>query len=111
VITLGFADSENSGPPRAGHIWKEIAGLSGVSERSLRRIAVEDAITTTDYAVEPRGRPAGAIHGFSRKDRKPVTRGELLRSSRPGTNPITTPVASGFSRKKPNPTLSATVNP
>ena len=31
---------------RAGHTWKEVAALSGVSVRTVRRIAAETAITT-----------------------------------------------------------------
>ena len=44
---------------RAGHPWKEIAALSGVSERTVRRIAVEDAITTIDNAGERARRQVG----------------------------------------------------
>lgn len=40
---------------RAGHTWKEIAALSGASVRTVRRIAVEAAVTTVDNAAE-RGR-------------------------------------------------------
>ena len=37
---------------RAGHTWKEIAALSGVSVRTVRRIAAEATITTIDNAAE-----------------------------------------------------------
>ena len=37
---------------RAGHTWKEIAALSGVSVRTVRRIAAESHITTVDNAAE-----------------------------------------------------------
>ena len=37
---------------RAGHTWKEIAALSGVSVRTVRRIAAEADITTIDNAAE-----------------------------------------------------------
>ena len=40
---------------RAHHTWSEIAALSGVSEKTARRIAAEDPITSTDNAAE-RGR-------------------------------------------------------
>ena len=40
---------------RAGHTWNEIATISGVSEKTARRIAAEDAVTTVDNAAE-RGR-------------------------------------------------------
>ena len=49
---------------RAGHTWKEIAALSGVSVRTVRRIAAETEITTIDNAAERArrevGRPAKA---------------------------------------------------
>ena len=44
---------------RAGHTWKEIAALSGVSVRTVRRIAVETAITTIDNAAERARRDVG----------------------------------------------------
>jgi transposase len=40
---------------RAGHTWKEIAALSGVSVRTVRRIAAETDVTTIDNTDE-RGR-------------------------------------------------------
>jgi transposase len=40
---------------RAAHTWSEIAGLSGVSEKTARRIATEDPVTSVDNAAE-RGR-------------------------------------------------------
>ena len=44
---------------RAGHTWKEIAGLSGVSVRTVRRIATETAVTTIDNAAERARREVG----------------------------------------------------
>ena len=49
---------------RAGHTWKEVAALSGVSVRTVRRVAAEAAVTTVDNAAErvrrQVGRPAKA---------------------------------------------------
>ena len=49
---------------RAEHTWNEIAELSGVSEKTARRIAAEDAVASVDNAVERArrqvGRPAKA---------------------------------------------------
>lgn len=44
---------------RAGHTWKEIAALSGVSVRTVRRIAAEAAVTTVDNAAERASRQVG----------------------------------------------------
>lgn len=44
---------------RAGHTWKEIAALSGVSVRTVRRIAAETDITTIDNAAERARRRVG----------------------------------------------------
>ena len=44
---------------RAGHTWKEIAALSGVSVRTVRRIAAEADITTIDNTAERARRQAG----------------------------------------------------
>jgi transposase len=44
---------------RAGHTWKEIAVLSGVSVRTVRRIAAETDITTIDNAAERARRQVG----------------------------------------------------
>ena len=44
---------------RAGHTWKEIAALSGVSVRTVRRIAAETEITTIDNAAERARRQVG----------------------------------------------------
>jgi transposase len=44
---------------RAGHTWKEIAVLSGVSVRTVRRIAAETDITTIDNASERARRQVG----------------------------------------------------
>jgi hypothetical protein len=44
---------------RAGHTWKEIAGLSGVSVRTVRRVAAENAVTTVDNASERARRQIG----------------------------------------------------
>jgi transposase len=44
---------------RAGHTWKEIAALSGVSVRTVRRIAAETDITTIDNAAERVRRQVG----------------------------------------------------
>jgi transposase len=44
---------------RAGHTWKAIAVLTGVSARTVRRIAAEDAITTIDNAGERARRHVG----------------------------------------------------
>ncbi len=49
---------------RAKHTWPEIAALSGVSEKTARRIAAEAAVTTVDNEAERArrqvGRPAKA---------------------------------------------------
>ncbi len=37
---------------RAGHTWAEVAGLSGVSIGTARRVAAEDAVATVDNAAE-----------------------------------------------------------
>jgi transposase len=37
---------------RAGHTWKEVAALSGVSVRTVRRIAAETEVTTVDNSAE-----------------------------------------------------------
>ena len=44
---------------RAGHTWKAVAALSGVSVRTVRRIAVETEITTIDNAAERARREVG----------------------------------------------------
>ena len=44
---------------RAGHTWKEIAALSGVSVRTVRRIAAETEVTTIDNAAERARRQVG----------------------------------------------------
>ena len=44
---------------RAGHTWKEIAALSGVSVRTVRRIVAEADITTIDNAAERARRQVG----------------------------------------------------
>jgi hypothetical protein len=44
---------------RAEHTWTEIAALSGVSEKTARRIAGEDPITTVDNAQERARRQVG----------------------------------------------------
>jgi transposase len=44
---------------RAKHTWKEIAVLSGVSVRTVRRIAAETDVTTVDNAVERTRREVG----------------------------------------------------
>jgi transposase len=44
---------------RAGHTWKDIAALSCVSVRTVRRIAAETAITTIDNATERARRQVG----------------------------------------------------
>ena len=44
---------------RAGHTWKEIAALSGVSVRTVRRVAAETDITTIDNAAERARRQVG----------------------------------------------------
>jgi transposase len=44
---------------RAGHTWKAIAALSGVSVRTARRIAAESDITTIDNAAEHARRQVG----------------------------------------------------
>jgi transposase len=44
---------------RAGHTWKEIAALSGVSVRTVRRVAAESEITTIDNAAERARRLVG----------------------------------------------------
>lgn len=44
---------------RAGHTWKQIATLSGVSVRTVRRIAAETVVTTVDNAAERARREVG----------------------------------------------------
>jgi hypothetical protein len=44
---------------RAEHTWSEIAALSGVSEKTARRIATEDPITRVDNAAERTRRQVG----------------------------------------------------
>jgi transposase len=44
---------------RAEHTWSEIATLSGVSEKTARRIALENAVTTVDNAAERARRHVG----------------------------------------------------
>ena len=44
---------------RAGHTWKAIAALSGVSVRTVRRIAAEADIATIDNAAERARRQVG----------------------------------------------------
>jgi transposase len=44
---------------RAGHTWKEVAALSGVSVRTVRRIAAETEVTTVDNAAERARRQVG----------------------------------------------------
>jgi transposase len=44
---------------RAMHTWSEIAALSGVSEKTARRIAAENPITSVDNAAERARRQVG----------------------------------------------------
>jgi len=44
---------------RAGHTWKEIAALSGVSVRTVRRVAAEAAVTSVDNVAERERRQVG----------------------------------------------------
>jgi transposase len=44
---------------RAQHTWPEIATISGVSEKTARRIAAEDAVTTVDNDAERARRQVG----------------------------------------------------
>ena len=44
---------------RAGHTWREIAALSGVSEKTARRIATEDPVTSVDNAAARAQRQVG----------------------------------------------------
>jgi transposase len=44
---------------RAGHTWQEVAGLSGVSVRTVRRIAAEAGVTTVDNEAERARRQVG----------------------------------------------------
>jgi len=37
---------------RAAHTWSEITALSGVSEKTARRVAAEAAVTTADNRAE-----------------------------------------------------------
>jgi predicted transcriptional regulator len=52
---------------RAEHTWSEIATLSGVSEKTARRIAAEDPITSVDNGAE---RPVG--RSAARRRRTPI---------------------------------------
>jgi predicted transcriptional regulator len=44
---------------RAAHTWSEIATLSGVSEKTARRIAAEDPVTSVDNSAERMRRQVG----------------------------------------------------
>lgn len=44
---------------RAAHTWGEIATLSGVSEKTARRIAAEDPVTSVDNIAERTRRQVG----------------------------------------------------
>jgi transposase len=44
---------------RAAHTWSEIAALSGVSEKTARRVATEDPVTTVDNEAERARRQVG----------------------------------------------------
>src|SRR4029077_10503410 len=44
---------------RAGHTWQEVATLSGVSVRTVRRVAAEGAVTTVDNVAERMRRQVG----------------------------------------------------
>jgi transposase InsO family protein len=44
---------------RAEHTWSEIAALSGISEKTARRIAAEDSITSVDNEAERARRQVG----------------------------------------------------
>ena len=44
---------------RAQHTWPEIAALSGVAEKTARRIAAEDAVTSVDNDAERARRQVG----------------------------------------------------
>lgn len=44
---------------RAEHTWSEVASLSGVSEKTARRIAAEDPITSVDNTAERARRQVG----------------------------------------------------
>jgi hypothetical protein len=44
---------------RADHTWSEIAALSGVSEKTARRIAAEDPVTAVDNTAERARRQVG----------------------------------------------------
>ena len=44
---------------RAGHTWSEIGTLSGVSEKTARRIAAEDPVTSVDNLAERTRRQVG----------------------------------------------------
>lgn len=44
---------------RAAHTWSEIAALSGVSEKTARRIATEDPVVTVDNEAERARRQVG----------------------------------------------------
>ena len=44
---------------RAEHTWHEIAALSGVFEKTARRIAGENPVTTVDNAAERARRQVG----------------------------------------------------
>jgi predicted transcriptional regulator len=46
---------------RAGHTWKEIAALSGVSVRTVRRIAAESEVTTIENGAERARRQVGVL--------------------------------------------------
>ncbi|HJZ73213.1 MAG TPA: hypothetical protein VKE51_15825 [Vicinamibacterales bacterium] len=44
---------------RAEHTWSEVAALSGVSEKTARRIAAEEAVTSVDNTAERARRHVG----------------------------------------------------
>jgi len=55
---------------RAGHTWKEVAAVSGISVRTARRVAVEAAVTTVDNDAEC---ARGDRSGVRRKRRRIAT--------------------------------------
>ena len=67
---------------RAGHTWTEIAALSGVSVRTVRRITAETDITTIDNGAERARRQVG------RRRRPTSIRTCWWRRSRSGPDPI-----------------------
>ena len=52
----------------AEHTWNEIAALSGVSEKTARRIAAENLVTAVDNATERARRQVDGLRSTSQSN-------------------------------------------